>query len=254
MMWVEWAWLIPVVPLVAFPLILFFGNRIPKGGGALAILAVGVSFLLSLLVVADVSRGILPQPAAGEEGAGQEVAGVYESSMKWVGLPDARTPLEAGILVDHLTCLMLIVVSLIGWLVVIYSVGYMAHEDGKPRYYAEISLFIGVMLGLVLANNFLLVFIFWELVGLCSYLLIGFWYRKPEAAAAAKKAFLVTRVGDILFLVGVITIYSHFGTLNFRDPAAALDVVEGLASFMLRKGYRRVGDMVDLVHRGRDVS
>ncbi|MEM4728741.1 MAG: NADH-quinone oxidoreductase subunit L [Thermoplasmata archaeon] len=227
MMWVEWAWLIPVFPLVAFPFILFFGKRTPKEGGALAIAAVGLSLILSLLVVVDVARGIVPPPAGEGEGAGEAGPGAYESSITWAGLPGVRTPLEAGVLVDHLTCLMLVVVSLIGWLVVVYSVGYMARDDGKLRYYAEISLFIGVMLGLVLANNFLMVFIFWELVGLCSYLLIGFWYRKPEAAAAAKKAFLVTRVGDVLFLVGVISIYSNFGTLNFRDIqqqlAAALD-------------------------------
>ena len=219
MMWVEWAWLIPVFPLVAFPFILFFGKRIPKGGGALAILAVGLSFVLSVFVVVDVSQGILPQPAQGTGGAGvgEGAVDVYESSMTWVGLPGAGAPLEVGVQIDHLTCLMLIVVSLIGLLIVIFSVGYMAREPGKPRYYAEMSLFIGVMLGLVIANNFLLVFIFWELVGLCSYLLIGFWHKKPEAAAAAKKAFLVTRVGDILFLVGIIMIYNYFGTLNFRD-------------------------------------
>ncbi|MBM4249489.1 MAG: NADH-quinone oxidoreductase subunit L [Euryarchaeota archaeon] len=217
MMWVELAWLIPVIPLVAFPFILFFGKSIPKGGGLLAIVAVGAAFFLSLFVVVDVSQGNLPVHGGGEgePAGGGEAVHAYESSMVWTPVPGPESPLEVGVHIDNLTCLMLIVVSLIGWLVVIYSVGYMAHEEGKPRYYAEISLFIGVMLGLVVANNFLMVFIFWELVGLCSYLLIGFWYKKPEAAAAAKKAFLVTRVGDILFLVGIIAIWNYFGTLNF---------------------------------------
>ena len=217
MMWVEWAWLIPVFPLLAFPFILFFGKRSPKEGGIVAVIAVGLALLVSILVVVDVSQGNMPAPSAAQvAGEGEEPQHFYESSMDWAGLPGGGSPLEVGILVDNLTCLMLIVVALIGWLVVVFSIGYMAHDDGKPRYYAEISLFIGVMLGLMLSNNFLLLFIFWELVGLCSYLLIGFWYKKPEAAAAAKKAFLVTRIGDILFLVGVIVIYNYFGTLNFR--------------------------------------
>jgi NADH-quinone oxidoreductase subunit L len=122
-----------------------------------------------------------------------------------------------GIYIDTLTALMLIVVSFVATLVVIYSVGYM-HEEGtkKRRYYAIISLFIGVMLGLVLASNYLQMFIFWELVGLCSYLLIGFWYTKPSAASAAKKAFLVTRIGDIMFMLGLFILFVGFnGNLDF---------------------------------------
>jgi len=122
-----------------------------------------------------------------------------------------------GVYIDNLTALMLIVVSFVATLVVTYSVGYM-HEEGekKRRYYAVISLFIGVMLGLVLASNFLQMFIFWELVGLCSYLLIGFWYTKPSAASAAKKAFLVTRIGDIMFMVGLAIFFVGFqGNLDF---------------------------------------
>src|SRR3989449_1392525 len=93
----------------------------------------------------------------------------------------------------------------------------MHEEDGKPRYYAEVSLFATGMLGTVSADNFLQLLIFWEIMGLCSYLLIGFWYSKPEAAAAAKKAFLVTRVGDVLFLVRVLVIWNVFGTLSFGE-------------------------------------
>src|SRR2546429_1229103 len=95
----------------------------------------------------------------------------------------------------------------------------MHEEEGKPRYYAEVSLFATGMLGTVSADNFLQLLIFWEIMGLCSYLLIGFWYHKPEAAAAAKKAFLVTRVGDVLFLIGVLVIWNEFGTLRFNEIA-----------------------------------
>src|SRR3989441_1288366 len=112
---------------------------------------------------------------------------------------------------------MLVLVSFLCLLIFVYSLGYMHEEDGKPRYYAEVSLFATGMLGTVSADNFLQLLIFWEIMGLCSYLLIGFWYHKPEAAAAAKKAFLVTRVGDVAFLVGVLVIWNVFDTLSFVD-------------------------------------
>jgi NADH-quinone oxidoreductase subunit L len=112
------------------------------------------------------------------------------------------------------------------------------HEEGerKRRYYVEIALFVTGMLGLVIASNYLMMFIFWEIMGLCSYLLIGFWYYKPSAAKAAKKAFLVTRIGDILFMIGIIGLFGAFGSLNFRvlfDPANIATVDPGLFTFSL---------------------
>src|SRR2546428_10235334 len=112
---------------------------------------------------------------------------------------------------------MLFLISFLCLLIFIYSLDYKHEEDGKPRYYAEVSLFATGMLGTVSADNSLQLLIFWEIMGLCSYLLIGFWYSKPEAATAAKKAFLVTRVGDVLFLVGVLVIWNVFGTLSFGE-------------------------------------
>lgn len=126
----------------------------------------------------------------------------------WIGT------IQLGLLIDNLSALLLALVSFLCLLIAIYSVGYMHEEEGKPRYYAEISLFTAGMLGTVSAHNFLQMLIFWELMGVCSYLLIGFWYKKPEAASAAKKAFLVTRVGDILFLIGIIILFTQFGTFN----------------------------------------
>ncbi|HYM40618.1 MAG TPA: NADH-quinone oxidoreductase subunit L, partial [Thermoplasmata archaeon] len=125
--------------------------------------------------------------------------------------------IHISFLVDDLSALMLVLVSFLCLLIFVYSLGYMHEEEGKPRYYAEVSLFSLGMLGTVSADNFLQLLIFWEIMGLCSYLLIGFWYHKPEAAKAAKKAFLVTRVGDVLFLVGVLVIWNVFGTVNFLD-------------------------------------
>jgi proton-translocating NADH-quinone oxidoreductase chain L len=107
-------------------------------------------------------------------------------------------------------------------LIVIYSWAYMSQEGtGRRRYYAEVGLFIGAMLGTVLADNLLLMFIFWEIMGLCSYLLIGYWFRKPSAAAASLKAFLVTRIGDVMLLIGIIILFLHFGTFDYRQIFSA---------------------------------
>ena len=103
---------------------------------------------------------------------------------------------------------MLVMVSFVGLLIFIYSTGYMAHDENFTRFFCFLSLFAGAMLGVVISNSILLLFMCWELVGLTSYLLIGFWYHKPSAAAAAKKAFLTTRVGDIFFLLGIVWLFS----------------------------------------------
>ncbi len=130
------------------------------------------------------------------------------------GAPNSPFPngvsLVMGTLVDPISALMLIVVTVVGFLVMLYSIGYMHHDRGLPRYYAELSLFLAAMSGLVLSDNLLEFFLFWELVGVCSYFLIGFYYEKPSAASAAKEAFLVTRVGDVLFLLGVFLYFSHY--------------------------------------------
>ena len=130
--------------------------------------------------------------------------------MTWLQL-DSTLKLEMGYYIDSLSAVMLIVVTILCTLILVYSVGYM-HQEGerKRRYYVDISLFVCGMDGLVIASNYLEMFIFWEIMGLCSYLLIGFWYYKPSAAAAAKKAFLVTRIGDILFMTGIILIVASW--------------------------------------------
>lgn len=205
MYWSELAWLIPIFPLVSFVLVGFLGNKIFKkmeNGGYFAILMAAISCFISLMVAYEILSGGYP-------------GGTFKQTMNWMTVPGFT--FNVGIYIDTLTALMLIVVSFVATLVVIYSVGYM-HEEGekKRRYYAIISLFIGVMLGLVLASNYLQMFIFWELVGLCSYLLIGFWNTKPSAASAAKKAFLVTRIGDIMFMLGLFIFFVGFqGNLDF---------------------------------------
>ncbi|RZN15938.1 MAG: NADH-quinone oxidoreductase subunit L [Methanosarcinales archaeon] len=188
-MFQDFAYLIILLPVIAFVLTLFFGKKFPANGGILSVIAVFSAFVISAGILIE----IYP-------------SGCVEQSWPWFAI------LNFGILIDPLAAVMLCMVSFVSFLIHVYSVGYMSHDHAKPRYFAETALFTTAMLGVVLSDNILQFFIFWELVGLCSYLLIGFWYRKPTAAAAAKKAFLVTRVGDVLFLAGIIILY-----LNIRD-------------------------------------
>src|SRR2546427_8313136 len=198
-------WLILLLPLGAFLLVGLIGRRFREGGGYIVVGAMAGSLVLSLYVFVQV----LMQGGLGGTFAPETVTG-------YVWLPSIPgNEIRISILIDNLSSLMLVLVSFLCLLIFIYSLGYMHEEEGKPRYYAEVSLFATGMLGTVSADNFLQLLIFWEIMGLCSYLLIGFWYHKPEAAAAAKKAFLVTRVGDVLFLVAVLIIWNEFHSLRF---------------------------------------
>src|SRR3990170_600298 len=192
----EYAWLIPVFPFLAFALITAFGRRLPGQGAYVAIGAMTLSALWSL--------GIL---ARGTEGAHFEANTVVATLL--------NRPLEVGYTIDGLTAVMLFVVTVVGTLIFVYSIGYMHGDPRVPRFFAYMSLFAGSMLTLVLANNFLLMFVGWELVGLCSYLLIGFWFERPSAASAGKKAFVVNRVGDWGVLVALFLIWTTFGTFRF---------------------------------------
>ncbi|TLZ82504.1 MAG: hypothetical protein E6K03_07070 [Methanobacteriota archaeon] len=205
----EWVvWLILLFPLAAFVIVGLVGRRLPEGGDHVVVGAMAGSFVLSLYVFIQV----LQQGGLGGGFAPQTIQGYV-----WIPSLLPENSIKISLLIDNLSALMLVLVSFLCLLIFVYSLGYMHEEDGKPRYYAEVSLFATGMLGTVSADNFLQLLIFWEIMGLCSYLLIGFWYSKPEAAAAAKKAFLVTRVGDVLFLVGVLVIWNVFGTLSFGE-------------------------------------
>ena len=194
-MMIEYSWLIPIPPLLLFPIILLIGRRTKDEGAWLSFGGSLISLIISAMAAVDVLAGA-----------------TWETTYTWINLKVIT--LDIGILMDPLATVMVLVVSSIATLVNIYSLGYMAGEEGLPRYYAEISLFTGSMLILVLANSILLLFIGWELVGLCSYLLIGFWYKRPAAASAAKKAFIVTRLGDSLMLAGIALLFTFFGTLD----------------------------------------
>jgi NADH-quinone oxidoreductase subunit L len=195
-----YAWLIPAFPLAAAVLIVLGARRSPLLSGLLTILSILAAFVFSCAVLGDALAG------AGASG-----------SVPWLPLASgigARF-VPVGFQADPLTAIMLVVVSSVSLLVQIYSTGYMHGDAGYARFFGVMALFTASMLGLVLANNFVALYFCWELVGLSSYLLIGHWHDRPEAAAAAKKAFLVTRFGDAGLLVGLLFLYWHSGTFEF---------------------------------------
>jgi NADH-quinone oxidoreductase subunit L len=197
-------WLIPVLPLVASGVIAVNKQRQRKLAATLAIGSMVLAFLLSLCAF---SATLLHH---GKNGVFREVAGFnwFQFGGQW---------LQLGWVLDPLTAIMLVMVSFVSLLIFIFSVGYMAHDENFTRFFCFMSLFAAAMLGVVIANSLLLFFICWELVGLTSYLLIGFWYHKPSAAAAAKKAFITTRIGDMALLLGMVWLYSQADTLLFYD-------------------------------------
>jgi len=200
------AWLIPVFPLLAFAAIVFFTNRWKELSARLAIGAMGISFLLSLGVLGAVVQS-----------GGQEA---FERSYAWA--PVGQSTLSMGYRIDPLTTVMLMVVSFVGLLIFIYSQGYMHGDKRYSRFFAYMALFGASMLTLVLANNLVLLYISWELVGLCSYLLIGFWFEKTSAANAAKKAFITTRLGDVGLFIGLLLLYSLTGHVDFSGVFQAI--------------------------------
>jgi NADH-quinone oxidoreductase subunit L len=199
-------WLIPALPILAAGLSALVPQRCRKFSVALAIGSMVVSFLLSLCAFAHTLQH-----------GGHETAKEF-FNFDWLQFASGRAGvLQLGWVLDPLAAVMLVMVSFVGLLIFIYSVGYMAHDENFTRFFTFLSLFAGAMLGVVIANSLLLLFIGWELVGLTSYLLIGFWYHKPSAAAAAKKAFITTRIGDVALLLGMVWLYSQTGTLLFYD-------------------------------------
>jgi len=200
-------WLIMLLPLASFVvnglLIRPFVNRKSKAYGYITILSITASAVFSVWMLFSVMS------AEGHLIAVPDVT--------WVVVENGVT-IHLGIIADQLSAVMVVVVSIVSLMVQIYSLGYMAHDEaGYYRYYTYMSLFTFSMLGLVLSNNLLFTFVFWEMVGLCSYLLIGFWFHKKSAADAAKKAFIVTRIGDFGFLAGILILYLNTGTFDIYE-------------------------------------
>ncbi|MCC6314606.1 MAG: NADH-quinone oxidoreductase subunit L [Thermomicrobiales bacterium] len=218
----HYLFLIPLFPLLAFAINILFGRAFIREQAAwIAAPAVFISWLLSLAVLREVST-------TGEP--------LFQHLFTWI--PAGPFVVEANLYVDQLTAVMLMVVTTVSFLVHVYSVGYMRGDGGFYRFFAYLPLFVFSMLMLVLADNFLLLFVFWEGVGLCSYLLIGFWFRRRSAIMAARKAFVVNRIGDVGFGLAIMWIFTAFGTLNFQDvfaaaPSATVGTLTGISLLLV---------------------
>jgi NADH-quinone oxidoreductase subunit L len=196
----KFAWLIPLFPLAGFLITgLSFRNLSVKLSGWIASAMVLISFLLSVIVFFELAGG---------------APGGILNFGEWISAGNLNIPIE--LLIDRLSSLMMLIITGVGLLIHIYSIGYMHGDEGYNRFFAYMNLFIFFMLVLVLGGNFLIMFIGWEGVGLCSYLLIGFWNRNNEYNNAARKAFIMNRIGDLGFLLGMFLIYTIFGSLSYK--------------------------------------
>ncbi|NET57203.1 MAG: NAD(P)H-quinone oxidoreductase subunit 5 [Symploca sp. SIO2E6] len=210
----QYAWLIPVLPL-AGAMLVGLGlislnkatNRLRQLVGVFIVSFLGASMVLSFALLWSQIQGHEP----------------FTKTLEWASAGDFR--LIMGYTIDHITALMLVIVTTVAFLVMIYTDGYMAHDPGYVRFYAYLSLFSSSMLGLVISPNLLQVYIFWELVGMCSYLLIGFWYDRKAAADACQKAFVVNRVGDFGLLLGMLGLYWATGSFEFEVMGERLQVL-----------------------------
>ncbi len=223
----EWAWLIPLFSLAAVPLIILFGKYLPGKGSFLAILAIAAGFGLFCWVF----LGWLAAGPATEDCHTSRETGVltceYQRVWFQAGTPgvendvDQGVRLVLGVVIDPLTLSMLGLITFVALMVQVYSLGYMRGDPRLDWYYAFHALFAASMLTLVLADNFLLLYVAWELVGLCSYLLIGFWFERPAAREAAKKAFVVTRIGDVGLLIGILLLWREVGSFSMSEAFQA---------------------------------
>lgn len=204
------AWIILFAPLIASVVIALFTRKQAGLSALISIGAIALSFILSVgFFVSLGDRGSIPV-----------------APLNWLSVPPFEVQL--GFQLDALSLLMLLVVTGVGLMIHIYSAGYMKEDPSRSRFFACLSLFTFSMIGIVLATNFFQMFFFWELVGVSSYLLIGFWFEKPSAGDAAKKAFLTNRIGDFGFLLGIIILWVYVGTMDFAGLASAIQANPGV--------------------------
>lgn len=199
---IKLAALIPLFPLLGFIINGFFGKRLSKGlSGGIASLAILASFILSVLVFIELQSS----------GVTEHVVSVFS----WIDSGILKIPFE--FLIDPLSAVFLLIITGIGFLIHVYSIGYMHDDEGFARFFTYLNLFVFFMLLLVMGNNYLITFVGWEGVGLCSYLLIGFWFKNTAYNNAAKKAFVMNRIGDLGFLLGIILIFVNFGSITYTE-------------------------------------
>jgi len=194
-----------LAPLVAFTVVMFFGKKLPRGGDWVSLFAIGSGLLASLYLFFTKMLAHY-DPAYGE-------------FYTWNWLVWGSYKLQVGLALDNMAIMMLVVVTLVSGVVHLFSVGYMHGDPKYPRFFAFLSFFSFSMLGLVLADNLFVIYAFWELVGISSYLLIGFWHERKAPADAAVKAFVVNRIGDAGMLIGILLVFTALGTLNLREIA-----------------------------------
>ena len=212
--------LIPLVPFVGFLLNGLLGRRLPKGVvTTIALVAPLISFVIVLHAALLAWSGSLTLPF------------IEQNAPSWISIGSLHV--DFGSVLDPLSLVMLLIVTGVGFLIHVYSVGYMQHDKGYWRFFAYLNLFLFFMTVLVQAGNALMMFVGWEGVGLASYLLIGFWFWKPSAADAGKKAFVVNRIGDFGFLIGLFLLLANFGTLSFSEISAHLAANPGLTGGVL---------------------
>jgi len=210
---INYLWLVPTLPLAGAIINAIFSRKLPRWLiSVIACGTVGASFAVSLLAFFAM------------QSADEHHRIINVSLFTWIPVADFQV--DVAFLLDPLSALMLLVVTGVGFLIHVYSIGYMEHDDGYGRFFTYLNLFVFSMLLLVLGSNYLLMYVGWELVGLCSYLLIAFWFHKPEAASAGKKAFITTRVGDFGFGLGVMLIFVTFGTLDFARVFANAKLID----------------------------
>jgi NAD(P)H-quinone oxidoreductase subunit 5 len=216
----QYAWLIPVLPLLGATVVglglITFGkatNQLRQANAILIVSLTGAAMVLSFALLWSQIHGHVP----------------YQQMIDWAAAGDFH--LKMGFTIDHLSSLMLVIVTTVAFLVMVYTDGYMAHDPGYVRFYAYLSLFSSSMLGLVISPNLVQVYVFWELVGMCSYLLIGFWYDRKAAADACQKAFVTNRVGDFGLLLGILGLYWATGSFDFNTTGERLQELVQTGSF-----------------------
>ncbi len=236
MFFLNYIWLVPLLPAFGAAIMFFFGRKLQKATvSAVCVGAVALAFVFACVAVWQYTGYAHDNPGKPFEKIVYTWLGTDTGHMNYVkrdGTP-AAFHADAGFLLDPLSAIWLLFVTGVGTLIHIYSTGYMAHEGGYYRFFGYLNLFMFSMLTLILANNYVLMFVGWEGVGLCSYLLIGFYFHRPSASTAANKAFIVNRIGDAGFLLGMFTIAWYFGSLRLTE-----------ITHMARSGHFAIGDPI----------
>src|ERR1700681_4142313 len=236
MFFLDYIWLVPLLPAFGAAIMFFFGRKLQKATvSAVCVGAVALAFVFSSFAVWQYTEYAHDNPGKPFEKIVYTWLGTDTSHMNYVkrdGTP-AAFHADAGFLLDPLSAIWLLFVTGVGTLIHIYATGYMAHEDGYYRFFGYLNLFMFSMLTLILANNYVLMFVGWEGVGLCSYLLIGFYFHRHSASTAANKAFIVNRIGDAGFILGALTLSWYLGSFRFTD-----------INTLARSGHFAIGDPV----------